>query len=326
MVKRIRHRLEWLALCLARLLVPILPRRGLVFLADALGAIWYRLDPKSRAVAMANLDLVYGRDRDPAWKRQIATASFKNIARAALDVFWSQRLDQENHPRWMTLEGFDSLAVLSKQRGGIVVCLHSGSFEWIGIGGGFAGVRGGVLTQSFKNPLLEPFYNSLRAKSGQRIISRVGGMLPILRILKAGGVVGMLVDLTLPTRAPSRIFPVLGTPTNVTCIHAILHKRTGAPIVPAEAIPLPDGRCRVIAHPPLDVSPDMSETEIVRRTWAFFEPRIRERPDLWLWAYKHWRFRDPENPEAAPFYANISSLYTKKLKAERNEDCGTASY
>jgi lauroyl/myristoyl acyltransferase len=314
--KGVRHRIEWLAVSFLAIALPMLPRFGAMGLAKFLGKIWFMLDAKSRAVALANLKLAFPTEKSDDERREIALKSFQRIAQTTIDVFWSKRLNASNYNRWIQMEGFDKAREIASVKGGIFVCIHYGSFEWLALGPGFYGMHGGVLAQSFKNPLLEPLYNSMRAAAGQRMITRAGGMLPIMRILKQGGFVGMLVDLTLPTKFPSRITSIFGALTNVTCIQAILHKRTGAPIIPIEARPNDDGTCRIIAHPPLNVNPEMSEAEIVRMTWDFFEPQIRARPDLWLWAYKHWRYRNPTDPESAPFYANRSSLFDKKMKAE----------
>ncbi len=315
-LKPIRYRIEWLGTWLLSKLIPLLPRRALLLLAHIFGDLWFLLDVRSRKVALENLTFVFRDTLPPPRQKAIARASFRNMTRTAMDVFWARRLSAHSWQKRLSFEGFDTAAQLASQRGGIFVLCHFGAFEWLGIASGLIGVRGAVLTQSFKNPLLEPLYNALRASSGQRIISRTGGMLPILRELKRGGIVGMLVDLTLPTRQVSRILPLLGHLTNLTIIHAILHKRTGAPIIPAEAYPQPDGSCHLVAHPPLPCNPEMSEAEIARLTLAFFESRIRARPELWLWSYKYWRFRNPLDPDNAPFYANQSSLFDKKMRLE----------
>jgi len=44
------------------------------------------------------------------------------------------------------------------------------------------------------------------------------------------------------------------------------------------------------------------------------EPSIRKYPELWLWSYKHWRFK-PAGPEGEryPFYANSTPRFERKL-------------
>lgn len=314
--KRARHRLEWAGAAFLARVVPLLPRRAALWLARLLGDAWYFLDGKLRAVALANLRLVFGPDTPEAELRRIARGSFRTLARTVLDMLWARRLNERNFSEWFVFEGLDERTPLVRERGAVLVLSHFGAFEWIGIGIGYKGWTGAALTREFKNPLLAPLYNAARASSGQRVVTRRGALLYLLRQLRRRGLAGVLVDLTLPVSQPSRIVPVFGHVTNVPAIHAILHKRTGAPLVPVEAFPEKDGRCRIVVHPPLAVNPEMEEGEIVRAVWAFLEERIRSRPELWMWAYKHWRFADPRRPEAAPFYANRSSVFDKKLRAE----------
>jgi len=103
----------------------------------------------------------------------------------------------------------------------------------------------------------------------------------------------------------------------MTKIHAVLQKRTGYPIIPIESVPLPDGRYRTIAHPPLNFPADATEQEIAQKCWDIFEEQVRRQPEAWLWAYKHWRFV-PEGENAAdyPFYASPNADFDELMKAE----------
>ena len=35
------------------------------------------------------------------------------------------------------------------------------------------------------------------------------------------------------------------------------------------------------------------------------------RPELWLWAYKHWRYRPADAKRPYPFYSNVSKKFEK---------------
>jgi lauroyl/myristoyl acyltransferase len=100
----------------------------------------------------------------------------------------------------------------------------------------------------------------------------------------------------------------------------MLQKRTGYPIIPIESVPLPDGRYRTVAHPPLYFAPEATEQEIAQACWDVFEHRVREQPEAWLWAYKHWR-NLPAEADAAdyPFYASRNIAFDE-LRAARNND------
>ena len=61
--------------------------------------------------------------------------------------------------------------------------------------------------------------------------------------------------------------------------------------MPAVTEPYPDGTLTAILHPGLTFPPDATLQEIAQQCWDFFEPILRKRPELWLWPYKHFRYR-----------------------------------
>jgi hypothetical protein len=64
-------------------------------------------------------------------------------------------------------------------------------------------------------------------------------------------------------------------------------------------------------HAPLEIAAESTEQEIAQMAWNFFEKMIREKPELWMWAYKHWRIRPKGETRPYPFYANESGKFEK---------------
>jgi lauroyl/myristoyl acyltransferase len=75
------------------------------------------------------------------------------------------------------------------------------------------------------------------------------------------------------------------------------------PIVPAHCEPLLDGRYRLIFHPKIDKTDEMTEQQIAQTCWNSFEPYVRKNPAPWLWMYKHWRYKPTHADRKYPFYA-----------------------
>jgi len=77
---------------------------------------------------------------------------------------------------------------------------------------------------------------------------------------------------------------------------AALALRTGAPVIPVFALPLPGGRYRFIYErpvpPPKEESPD-AVREFTQRCTDVLEMYVRRDPALWLWMHRRWRDRDP---------------------------------
>jgi lauroyl/myristoyl acyltransferase len=317
-LRRLRCRLEFAGLWSVSRLIPLLSWRGVRGLAWFLGGLVYRFDKRGRSYALANLEMVFGAEKSREEIERIARDSYRQFARSMLELFWARNFTAANYTERMKMEGWDEARALVKENsGGIFVCLHYGNFEWLSIAGAYEFLPGCIVTQQFRNPLLEPVFDRLRAMSGHRIIAQERSMLVTLKHLKAGGNIGVLIDLQLDPRLPSVPIRSFGRWCSVTKLHAMLQKRTGFPIIPIESVPLPDGRYRTIAHPPLHFGPGATEQEIAQQCWDVFENQVRRQPEAWLWAYKHWRFV-PAGEDAAnyPFYASRQEAFDDLMKTE----------
>ena len=195
--------------------------------------------------------------------------------------------------------------------------MHFGSHEWVSLTGGFIGLPASMVALDFKNPLLDAVFARVREHSGNRIVGQHRSMLRLLKSVRRGGGAGLLVDLALRLDQPGEIIDAFGMKMHVTFLHALLHARTGVPMVPVTNIPHPDGTCTVTAHPPLVFAPDTSFAEMTQACWTFFEPFIRARPDLWLWNYKHWRYKPRDAAREYPFYAHLSKKFERILAGKR---------
>src|SRR4029079_7305030 len=83
-----------------------------------------------------------------------------------------------------------------------------------------------------------------------------------------------------------------GRPAPTTAALASLALRTGAPLLPAVALPLPDGRYRMGYEPPIELpaadSPDPVR-ELTQRCADVLEMYVRRYPHMWLWMHRRWR-------------------------------------
>ena len=83
-----------------------------------------------------------------------------------------------------------------------------------------------------------------------------------------------------------------GRPAATTSTLAALAIRTGAPVIPLFALPLPGGRYRMIYEPPVEPpgedSPD-AVREFTQRCTDVLEMHVRRHPELWLWMHRRWR-------------------------------------
>ncbi len=313
--KKIRYRIEWLALAAVAKTIPLFSRKACYRLAQFIGAVAATLDRRARRVALSNLTAAFGETLSPGRQAEIVRESYQHFARTMIDLFWSPSLTSENYSRYIDVENLEVVQEAMKAGNGIIfACFHYSNFEWVAVAANFFGIESSLIAQEFKNPLLDPIFVGLRESSGQRVIPREGGVIRLYKTLHRGGRVAILTDLTIPAQLPSVVIDCFGLKTSVTFAHAWAHRRAGATIINVHCEPLPGGRYRVVFHPRIEFPADASFQEMAQACWDRFEPFVRANPSPWLWMYKHWRYR-PLNldPASYPFYANISQDFERRL-------------
>src|SRR5262249_16758157 len=289
---RIRYRLEWLGLALATKLIPLCSRRACYHIARAAGSLLSFVDRQRCQVAFGNLEVAFGDRFSPQERRKIVRESFQNFARTMVDLLWSPRLTPENFSRYIELENFEETARdTGPERSIMIACYHYSNFEWLSLACGFLNLQGTIISEEFKNSSLDPIFKRLREQSGHELVPRDRGITRLYKVLRRKGRTAMLVDLTVPPSQGAVAIDCFGLETCVTSAHAWLHERTGVPIVPAHTEPLPNGRYRLVFHPKIEPTANMTHQEIAQACWNSFEPYVRKNPAPWLWMYKHWRYR-----------------------------------
>jgi len=319
--KRPRYRLEWIGLLLATTLIPLFSRRACYHLAQTAGALLSFLDRGAYQIALSNLEVAFGDRFAPRERRKIVRKSFQHFARTMVDLLWSPRLTQKNFSRYIELQNFEEIArATGPEHSMIVACYHYGNFEWLSLAGGFLDLKGTIISQEFKNSLLDPIFKKLREQSGHELVPRERGIIRLYKALRRKGRTALLVDLTVPPAQGAVVIDCFGLKTSVTSAQAWLHEQTGAPIIPAHCEPLPDGRYRLIFYLKVEPTAEMTHQQIAQACWDSFEPYVRKNPAPWLWMYKHWRYRPAKADRPYPFYANFSRTFDDMLQRDKAPD------
>jgi lauroyl/myristoyl acyltransferase len=312
--KSIRYRLEWLGVRLLAFIIPRLPRRVAVGLGRVSGWLAACFDREGRGVALNNLEVVFGDRFSSGERAQITRESYQQFASTMIDLFWNPRINAQNWSNFIEFEGWEEFCRTVGPTGPcIIAACHYGNFEWFSLAAAYRGLVATIVSQEFKNPLLDPIFNRLREQSGHQFVQREGAIVRLYKTLRRRGTAAILVDLTLDPRQPSVVIECFGMKMPVTYAHAWLHRRTGMPIVPVHQEPLANGDCRVVFHPKLEIAEGATDQEIAQLCWDQFEPVIRENPSPWLWMYKYWRFRPKDADRPYPYYSRPVRRFDKLL-------------
>jgi lauroyl/myristoyl acyltransferase len=316
--KRFRYRLECLGVLLAAKLIPLLSRKACHRLAKIGGGLMSTFDRHGYQVALSNLEAAFGDQFSSDERRKIARQSFQHFAQTMVDLFWSPRLTRENFQRYIEWQNFEETGPDTlTERSVIIACYHYSNFEWLSLACGFLDLKGTIISQEFKNSLLDPIFKKLREQSGHELVPRERGIIRLYKVLRRKGRTALLVDLTVPPTQGAVAIECFGLKTSVTSAHVWLHEQTGVPIIPAHCEALPDGRYRLIFHPKIGNTAGMTHQQIAQECWNSFEPYVRRNPAPWLWMYKHWRYRPADADRLYPFYANRFRRFDELLQRDQ---------
>jgi len=237
-----------------------------------------------------------------------------------VDLLWSPRLTQQNFSRYIECQNLEeTVRGTGPERSLIVACYHYSNFEWLSLAGGFLDLKGTIISQEFKNSLLDPIFKKLREQSGHELVPRERGIMRLYKGLRRKGRTALLADLTVPPSQGAVAIDCFGLRTSVTSAHAWLHQQTGVPIIPAHCEPLPNGRYRLIFHPKIELTAGMTLQQIAQVCWNSFEPYVQKSPAPWLWMYKHWRYLPAKPDRPYPFYANFYRPFQDMLERENSD-------
>jgi Kdo2-lipid IVA lauroyltransferase/acyltransferase len=328
-VRRLRYRIEYLSLLFVAATIPKMPRRWVLAAAKSLGSIAIRFDHRGRELGLKNLKLAIehgGLDLGGRSPEAVLLACYQNFARGFLDLFWFSRLNAESLNRWVEIENEGGIREsLRDDRGAIFLTPHYGIFEWTSLVVGFRGLRLDIVAQDFQNQALTEIVRRAREHSGHRVLSRDGAMLKMLRSVKQGGNIAMLPDLNVPPQGAASEITVFGLPSCMTSAHIEISRRCGVPMFIATCEPLDDGRAvlRVLDVVSVDPSEQAeSRTASTQAIWDRFEMAIRQRPELWLWMYRHWKYSSAEIVAGAkaPVVRHVTARQSRSADAERSAD------
>lgn len=282
----------------------LLPRPLAVALGRGMGCIGYALGGRLRRTGLRNLELAFP-EMSAHEREQILRGCFKSLGRLLGEFSKFPRATPEGLRAIVECEGLENLqAAQEAGRGVILFTGHLGAWELSSFALSAFGYRMSFLVRRIDNPLVERFIEKTRTRFGNRSIDKRAAMRPMLKTLRAGKTLGILVDLN--TQPHEGIFvDYFGIPASTTSGVAALALRTGAAVLPV-FVPWDEerGRFRLRIDPPLAITLTGDESEDVRQLTSLFtsvvESYVRRYPDQWLWIHKRWNTR-PQN--AADLYA-----------------------
>jgi len=275
--------------------INLIPLEARIWILEGLGELVYALDGRHRRIALRNLAIAFA-GKNPGERGKIARSVFRNLGRVLAEISFIPRLNGRNTGRYIAMEGLENFhRAHAKGKGVLFLTAHFGNWEWMAVTFPLMTRQPcHLVVRPLDNGFLDGLVDKLRTSTGNHTIPKRKSMGRILRLLREGEVVGILLDQNMAWHEGVFVnfFGELAC-TNMGM--ALLALKTGAAVLPVFNVRQPDGSYRVIIEPELPlIRTGNKESEVEKNTELYnqvIEKYVHGYPDHWLWVHQRWKTR-----------------------------------
>ncbi len=232
-----------------------------------------------------NLALV-APDMPPEEVKQLVRTVSDNVGRTMVELYSGREFVARVRDLPLTGPGAETL--IQAQREGRPVILATGHFGNYDVARAALIARGyrvGALYKPLKNALFNAHYLDTISQIGTPLFPRgqkgMGGM---VRFLKSGGMLGLLMDQHMGHGAALTFF---GQTAHTATSAADLALKYGADLIPIYGIRQPDGlNFQIVVEAPIPHTDPLTMTQAINDS---LEALVRQHMDQWFWIHRRWK-------------------------------------
>ncbi len=273
-------------------LISLVPLKISMAIAGFFGKTAFRLVRKHREIAISNLDAVFKGDH--ASNARIAESVFANLAKNGAEWIKLSSLEPNRIDDLVTeFQGAEFLdGALSEGKGAVILGFHFGNWEMLGLYLRQKGYDGAVIVRRIYFHKYDKIITNMRRRFSVQGIYRDESPKKMLRVLKNGGVLGVLADQDVDS-VDGVFVDFFGKPAYTPTAPVKLAMTAKAKIIPAFVIRKPDNTHKIVLEKPIDpVSENKTEEDVKRYTQAWtdvLEKYVRQYPEQWVWVHRRWK-------------------------------------
>ncbi len=274
-----------------------IPKKAIVNVGKLLGMLAYFLDSRHRRIVRRNLQFTH-----PEWSqdhiKKFSGLIFQNMGITALEICQLSCFSREQILNGVQIRGEEFIAnALEKHEGIIFISGHLGNWEMVPLFFScYFKLPIASVARQLESKTLNLLINRLRTRFGNIILDKKGALPKMIRLLKHGGLLGILIDQGT-TRIEGVEINFFDRTVTATPAPALLARRYNCRVVPMYCVREADHRLTLIIEPPLtlqktkDTSADLqANTQIMNHA---VEKAVKRYPDQWLWFHKRWKRHYP---------------------------------
>ncbi|MFZ5970910.1 MAG: lysophospholipid acyltransferase family protein [Bacteroidota bacterium] len=279
-------------------LANVVPRRWWLRFCGFLGGLAYHLLPDTREKTMLHLGLAFAREKDLREIKELSKETFRMLGRNAGEILRAIRVKNlTDLEQILVTHGYENYEKANaKGKGVIFLTCHLGAFDLQVTNMSLRGLKPNIIGTPLKDARLNDLLFSYRNAYGAVAVERGRETLRLIKALKTGGTVAILIDQD--TKVKSRFVDFFGMKAATPVGAAILAMKTGAAVVPTYIHLAEDGmqHMHILPELPLILTGD-DEHDMVANTQVytrFIEDTIRAYPSQWVWMHQRWKTKPGE--------------------------------
>ncbi len=233
--------------------------------------------------------------KNPAEARKMALRSYQEFAKLLVEIVHMGRLYSPERIRVVgTPAGVAFLTPPHEPGTGqaIVVTAHYGNWEVAGTAfSDYSQIRMLSLMRPFANPKIGELILRNRRSNVHELLDKNVGLRPAIKALREGRHVTILIDQHASSaEGVETVF--FGQPCRTHKTPALLHLKTGVPILPELTRRCGDFEFELVLGDPIRYTPTEDKEHdvqvITQMCTTALEKMIAEQPEQWLWAARRW--------------------------------------
>jgi len=242
--------------------------------------------------------MVYGKEKSSNEIKQLAKQVFRMMGMNGADLIRAFHItEQKEYEKVMITKGIEHAeAAMARGKGVMFLTAHLGAFEFLGMELAFRGYKPLIVGTPLKDKRLNDLLWENRIKLGATAVERGKDMMKIIKNLKSGGSMIILIDQD--TKVKSRFINFLGLPCATPVGAAIIAMKTGSAVVPIMVHLRDDLMQEFNYYPALPlVNTGDEERDLVTNTQMMSdagEIEIRKYPAQWVWMHERWKTKPGE--------------------------------
>ena len=290
-------------------------RKHVLRIGKFLGRLAYVLDVPHRRIVRRNLAFAY-----PDWShaeiKRISGRIFQNLGITFVEILQLFVLSRADILARIQVVGLEHLQrAQQSQKGLIIVSGHLGSWE-MGLLYACCILDKPSLgvAKKFRFGPLNRRIHDLRTRFGLKIVYKKGALPEMRKMLRRGGIIGLLVDQSRRSEGVEVTF--FGHKVTATPAAAFLAIRYKCPVLPIFCVRNANGQLIMEVNAPLEImqtgdlrSDLQTNTQMITDA---VERAVRRYPDQWFWVHKRWK----------KFYPDLYPEYQARRKRRRAKKKG----